>query len=223
MSNSLRYLETVIKKDALAAHKIAFISGPRQVGKTTMVRSIFASAGQAENYYSWDDDEFRALWLRSPKPLMEAKPEGGIFVFDEIHKHRAWKNKLKGLYDLYHEKHRFMVTGSARLDFYRKSGDSLQGRYFPYRLHPFTCGESDFIKPPPRTNWENAAQENFSLKNLEKFGGFPEPFLSQSEAKAARWRRLHLLHNFFRPHLLLLLHHPPLLYYQIDLPIFHLV
>ncbi len=187
-----RYLEDLIRNDALAVKKIAFISGPRQVGKTTLARSLLEKLeADSTSYYTWDDDEFRKVWTKSPKSILDGL-KSKYLVLDEIHKERTWKNKLKGLYDLYGEDYQFIVTGSARIDYYRKSGDSLQGRYFPYRLHPFTLCESPTVKLPPKTEWlENASPSIVNLDQLELLGGFPEPLWGQSEEKARRWRRLY--------------------------------
>ncbi|MBN2442291.1 MAG: DUF4143 domain-containing protein [Spirochaetales bacterium] len=48
---------------------------------------------------------------------------------------------IKGFYDTHKSEISFLITGSARLDYYRKGGDSLQGRYHYYRLHPFSLNE----------------------------------------------------------------------------------
>ncbi|MEI8348044.1 MAG: ATP-binding protein [Pseudomonadota bacterium] len=184
-----RYLDDLIIQDALQSHKIAFISGPRQVGKTTMAKSILKKFDQSENYYSWDDDEFRLAWIRSIKQLIQGKK---LAVFDEIHKDRAWKSKLKGLYDTLGEETKFIVSGSARMDYYRKSGDSLQGRYFPYRLHPFSLGEIPSLKKPPELSWEEGHRRpDFKLDDLLELSGFPEPLLGGNKGKAARWRKLY--------------------------------
>lgn len=183
-----RYLEKLIPEDALRERKIAFVSGPRQVGKTSMAQNILEAAGHENGYYSWDDDEFRKLWLKNPKSIFDSQ---SLLVLDEIHKDRQWKNRLKGLYDLYKNKAQIIVTGSARLDFYRKSGDSLQGRYFPYRLHPFSLNEQSTVSTPPETEWGGELKTNFEFEALLKLGGFPDPLFGQSESKAQRWRRLY--------------------------------
>lgn len=186
-----RYLQSQVLDDALATQKVAFINGPRQVGKTTMAESILQKVSQQKNYFTWDDDEFRKLWLKGAKELVKNLPKNSVVVFDEVHKDRNWKSKLKGLYDLFKKDVRFVVTGSARLDFYRKSGDSLQGRYIPYRMHPLTVGETSIVKPPPENEWEENWSANFSLDDLLKYGGFPEPFWMQSIDKVRRWQRLY--------------------------------
>lgn len=187
-----RYLEDLIIEDAMASHKIAFVSGPRQVGKTTLSKSILKRInGNVNQYFNYDDDEFRKVWIKSPKVLFEGETDL-CFGLDEIHKDRKWKNKLKGLFDIFGEEKQFLVTGSARLDYYRKSGDSLQGRYFPYRLHPFTAAESPKIKKPPTNSWdEKTSKIIVDINSLEKLSGFPEPLWGQNELKANRWRKLY--------------------------------
>lgn len=191
MQSFPRYLENVVPNDALSDRKIAFISGPRQVGKTHLASRILSQAGDEAKagYYNWDDDEFKKIWIQNPKILFHQK---NIVVLDEIHKDRAWKSKLKGLYDLFKDKTKIIVTGSARLDFYRKSGDSLQGRYYPYRLHPMSLNESGHIPLPPSENtWGGELKCHFDLDPLLELGGFPDPLFGQSAAKAQRWRRLY--------------------------------
>src|SRR5262249_22674366 len=90
-----RYLEKTLVDDALQFHKMAFISGPRQVGKSTLARHLLASA---QNYFSWDKQEFRRAWVRSPDEALRSR-EAGAIVLDELHKDRRWKTRLKGVYD----------------------------------------------------------------------------------------------------------------------------
>jgi predicted AAA+ superfamily ATPase len=196
-----RYIQQSIQDDALMSKKMAIITGPRQVGKTTMVQNILEEFSSNQNYFNFDDEEFRKIWIKNPKALIPNTPQS-LVAFDEIHKDRKWKNKLKGLYDLYGKSTNFVITGSARLDFYRKSGDSLQGRYFPYRLHPFTYGETSNYKGPPEKEWiENSQNSNSNSKNkhneiikindLINLGGFPEPLLGGNLSRAKRWQRLY--------------------------------
>src|SRR5512137_1164811 len=127
MLPSDRYLKTQIEKDLSA--KMVFVAGPRQVGKTTLARSL-PKAGRG--YLNWDIFEHREQILR------RELPPSGLWIFDEIHKYRGWRNLLKGLYDGRSAGQRILVTGSARLDLYRFGGDSLQGRYHLLRLHPLS-------------------------------------------------------------------------------------
>lgn len=146
---------------------MVFVAGPRQVGKTTLGRQLL---GRRQGYLSWDVAEDRERILR------RELPPAPLWVFDEVHKYRSWRNYLKGLYDGRATDQRILVTGSARLDYYRYSGDSLQGRYHFLRLHPLSVAELD-IK----------GKDDFQM--LLKLGGFPEPFLSGSAVEARRWTR----------------------------------
>ena len=179
-----RYLKKAIEKDALASQKIAFIGGPRQVGKTTLVKSMVAP----ENYFSYDNASFRKLWSRQPENLFNTCVAGPI-ALDEIHKDRIWKRKLKGLYDL-DPKQTYLVTGSARLDLYRKGSDSLLGRYIPYRLYPLTVAETE--NPPAPGDVLINKKPVIPWRDLLDLGGFPEPLFQGNKAKAMRWSRLRM-------------------------------
>jgi uncharacterized protein len=160
-----RYLLSQVRQDL--ARKMVFVAGPRQVGKTTLALSL---PGAATGYLSWDVAEHRECILKRELPSSQ------LWIFDEIHKYRSWRNLLKGLYDGRRPGQRILVTGSARLDFYRFGGDSLQGRYHMLRLHPFSAKEL-------------AIRTSAALGDLLRLGGFPEPFLSGSEVEARRWSR----------------------------------
>ena len=112
------------------AEKMIFLSGPRQIGKTTLVLQKLESLGQEHLYSNWDDPYVRREYTRNPhflKTKIASEKQKALIAFDEIHKHKQWKDILKGLYDLHHHEAQFIVTGSARLDYFRQSGDSLVG------------------------------------------------------------------------------------------------
>jgi len=150
--------------------KIVFIVGPRQVGKTWLAKNI---AGDLPNtvYLNYDRIEDRKIikreaWLKSTE----------LLILDELHKMPGWKNFLKGVFDTKPAHLKILVTGSARLDFMRQSGDSLAGRFFVHRLMPFSPAE---LSDTPYA------------ENIDRFllrGGFPEPFLTEDPADADRWR-----------------------------------
>jgi hypothetical protein len=165
MARFTRYLVPQLRKDL--ARKMVFVAGPRQVGKTTLALGLpRARAG----YLSWDGSRDRDRILRGELP------SGRLWAFDEIHKYRAWRRFLKGLYDARPRGQRILVTGSARLDFYRFGGDSLQGRYHLLRLHPLSVAELGI-------------DSRDGLDALLRLGGFPEPFFGGSEREARRWSR----------------------------------
>lgn len=181
-----RYLYPFILNDALSAHKMAFLSGPRQVGKTHLAKCCLKNSS---NYFNWDDVDFKKSWVKSPSATLENMAAGPV-VFDEIHKYKKWKTTLKGLYDRIGKEVPMIVTGSAKLDLYKRGGDSLLGRYLPYRLNPFTVAERNKNFPVPN-EWQSHPC-NFSIGDLLNLSGFPEPLLGGSQKKAKRWSRLRL-------------------------------
>ena len=146
---------------------MVFIAGPRQIGKTTLAKRFVTTK---DCYLNWDISNHREKILKHELPNSE------ILIFDEIHKYKSWRNYLKGIYDDIGEKTRILVTGSARLDYYKFSGDSLQGRYFFYRMHPLSVRELEI-------------HDSSEVLQLLKLSGFPEPFFSGSEKTARRWSR----------------------------------
>ena len=188
-----RYLEVSIQEDALQAGKMAFISGPRQVGKTTLGKRLLGSVAK-ENYFNWDDQAFRKSWVRDPVGSLASRDTGPVLL-DEIHKDRQWKSRLKGLYDLRGDDLSIIVTGSARLDLFRKGGDSLMGRYLPYRLHPFSVGERVGVAGPDQFPVDDpgaprSTGPSYPWDDLLELGTFPEPVLAGSRRRARRWSRL---------------------------------
>jgi predicted AAA+ superfamily ATPase len=179
-----RNLAEIIRDDALASRKVAMISGPRQVGKSTLGRSLLEDPGNA---YTWDDEGFRRAWSRDPVAALGGRGPGPVLL-DEVHKDRLWKRRLKGLYDLRGQDIPMVVTGSARLEVFRRGGDSMMGRYLPYRLHPFSVGEGKTAPEPDAVGERGKVRHAWG--DLLRLGGFPEPLLDGSEARARRWSRL---------------------------------
>jgi len=178
-----RALKTHIEADL--PKKMVFLGGPRQVGKTTLARQILEKAGGGE-YYLWDNYKDR-------KQMMRAEWPAGLttVVLDELHKFRKWKNWLKGEYDKHRDHLRVLVTGSARMDVYRRGGDSLQGRYHHYRLHPFTLNEmaGHFSKPVPFAELPFSDGDTSNAETLFRFSGFPEPLLTATDKEHRRWQK----------------------------------
>jgi hypothetical protein len=178
-----RYLKEIIVEDL--ADKMVFVGGPRQVGKTTLSTDIVSRHFKSYGYFNWDNRHDRKKIMASEWP-----GDAELLILDEIHKYKKWKTLLKGEYDKLKHVYKFLVTGSSRLDIYRRGGDSLQGRYHYFRLHPFSLAEilekRNRLKPFSEIvigHDDHAAE----LKGLMHYGGFPEPLLKQNARFLRRW------------------------------------
>jgi len=168
-----RYLTKYIQEDL--DKKIILLTGPRQTGKTTLSKMLKNNY----DYFNFDamDDRMslqQKSWDRSKE----------LVIFDELHKLKNWKSWLKGIYDTEGIPPSILVTGSAKLDTYRKVGDSLAGRFFQFRMHPLDIKEINTFLP--KESLEDA------LDKLLVFGGFPEPFLNGTARFYNRWKKSHL-------------------------------
>lgn len=191
-----RIYQELISQHLSTLRQMIFLMGPRQVGKTTI--SLEAAEEWVKHFYlNWDNPAEKLLFIEEGPgaiakqigldELLEEKP---VLIFDEIHKFAKWKNFLKGFFDLYEKKMKLIVTGSARLNIYKRGGDSLMGRYFYYRVHPLSVAEivspvliEEEIRPP-------APIEESDWEALLEHGGFPEPFIQRSKSFSRRLRAI---------------------------------
>jgi uncharacterized protein len=167
-----RYLSAPLRTDL--SRKILLLTGPRQCGKTTLAKSLLPDF----QYLNHDLAEHRLI-LRE-KSWDRTKP---LVIFDELHKMSKWKSWLKGIYDVEGIPPALLATGSARLSAFRKTGDSLAGRHFEYRLHPLDMKEAFQY---------SGLERDEIFRRLMQVGGFPEPFLNGSKAYYNRWKRSHI-------------------------------
>jgi predicted AAA+ superfamily ATPase len=182
----------------LSADKpMILMAGPRQAGKTTLAK-LLASGFANSAYCNWDISEDRVMLLRNPAffaEMIRRDDSRPLVVLDEIHKHRHWKNLVKGLYDRFSDQYTFLVTGSGRLDLYQRAGDSLAGRYLLFHLWPFTVSElgdanrrlKDFLADPLRVAVDRIQEMRSVWEQLEAVGHFPEPYLRGSTTSWRRW------------------------------------
>ncbi|OVE77038.1 hypothetical protein BVX98_03850 [bacterium F11] len=177
-----RYLTASIVEDL--KKKMVFVGGPRQVGKTTLAKTLVAAKFREIGYFNWDNTLERKRMMGSEWP-----GSAELIILDEIHKFKRWKRFVKGEYDSHKEKYKFLVTGSARMDLYRKGGDSLMGRYHYYLLHPFSLAEMNNTKCKSKPFRElQIERDGKGLDVLDKFGGFPEPLFEHNERTLRRWQ-----------------------------------
>lgn len=169
-----------------------FLTGPRQVGKTTLCRSLVESPA----YLNWDNQDHRTIILGGPERVSEAtgltslRASKPVVIFDEIHKYPRWKTFLKGFFDTYSDRVKIVVTGSSRLDIFNRGGDSLMGRYFSYRLHPLSAREVCIPEPAAGEIQNHHRIDDKAFDDLMRYGGFPEPFLKAETRFYNRWKRL---------------------------------
>ena len=167
-----RYLQSALREDL--HRKILLVTGPRQCGKTTLARMLVDDAA----YLNYDLAEHRQRLAARAWDRRKA-----LVIFDELHKMTGWKSWLKGVYDVEGIPPGLLVTGSANLSTFRKTGDSLAGRHFQFRLHPLDLREAvSYAQMSPAE----------ALSRLLTVGGFPEPFLNGSRRYYNRWRRSHI-------------------------------
>jgi hypothetical protein len=178
-----RYLTGPVFEDL--KEKMVFVGGARQVGKTTFAVDLLGKRFRSPAYFNWDNRSDRREIAASRWP-----GDADLIILDEIHKLRGWKGLVKGEFDKLKDRYKFLVTGSARLDVVRRGGDSLQGRYHYYRLHPFSLAELLGKFDAPRVFEEvsvAAASHSSEFQSLLEFGGFPEPLFRQSPRHLRRW------------------------------------
>lgn len=181
----MRYLNKYILEDLKS--KMVFIGWPRQVGKTTFSKEIAENNYSKYTYLNWDNTEHKRRILNQ-----EYDSESQLIIFDEVHKYSKWKNLIKWEYDIHKNKYDFLITWSARLDTYQKWWDSMLGRYYYYRLHPFSLAELLNIE----NDFSDSIELNFKdkfyndiLEELAIYGGFPEPLISKNQRTLRRWQK----------------------------------
>jgi uncharacterized protein len=194
-----RFYESIIQNHIEKYSQMIFISGPRQVGKTTIAKTFKTSE---KSYLNWDNTNHRKIILGDIFNYIESnllsiltktKP---CIIFDEIHKFKDWKNFIKGIYDQYKEDLTIIVTGSAKLDVYNKGGDSLMGRYFNYQIFPLSVHE--LLQQPYQKNLiqpQQVLNEKYWQALIQR-GGYPEPYLKNNDEFTSLWQKSRLSQLF---------------------------
>ena len=194
MENTLRLYDNILREHFASYRQMAFLSGPRQVGKTTLAKRF------ASDYLNWEEKRTRLLILKGAKAVgnelsLDGRFDSGkVVAFDEIHRYSKWKTFLKGFFDIYENCAKVIATGSAKMDVYKRGGDSMMGRYFPYRVHPFSVAELVDASIPDEKAVVRAPREipDSEWNALLAFGGFPEPFTNRQMRFLRKWRSLRM-------------------------------
>ncbi|MFV1976396.1 MAG: ATP-binding protein [Candidatus Scalindua sp.] len=195
MNNRTPYVK--IWQELERSKSMIFLAGPRQAGKTTLAK-IISDSFTNNLYFNWDIVAHRVSLLENPAffESVELKDQSTpLIVLDEIHKYKDWKNYLKGIFDQFQGRYKFLISGSGRLDFYQKGGDSLAGRYYLFHLWPFTISELGgqnrtivkFLKNPLHITMKKRDNLREIWIQLSVLSGFPEPYLSNKITTYRRW------------------------------------
>ena len=194
METQKRLYDALLTEHLATHRQMAFVTGPRQVGKTTTCRR------HANAYANWDSVDDREVVLAGPERLIaqfqldHLAKTVPVVLLDELHKYPRWKQFLKGFFDTHADRVRIIVTGSSRMDVYRRGGDSLMGRYFLYRMHPFSVAETlaQDLPHPQRIVRAPTKVSAADFEALWNHGGYPEPFLKRDQRFSRRWQTLRL-------------------------------
>lgn len=190
-----RIYESLFVDHLRSNRQMLFVSGPRQVGKTTLAKLVLPEG----RYFNYDRTSDALLFAKGPDGLAQTlafdqpAAQATAVIFDEIHKYRQWKRFMKGFFDVYGERVKIVATGSARMDVYRRGGDSLMGRYFGYRVHPLTLGELASAEVDLEALLQSP--KNLTAVDVERlleYGGYPEPFLNGTRRFYTRWQNSRL-------------------------------
>jgi len=199
-----RFLDEIAYSD-IFSRQMRFVAGPRQSGKTTSARLQLDAMRCGMFYYNWDRREIRERYRKEgdffSRDLLNMPPAGRAWAcFDEIHKAPKWKNILKDFFDTHQDKASFIVTGSARLDMFRRAGDSLAGRYFLFKMNPLLIAEMAGRKYKdilPEDNPQAYVEKMIAGKSgaqrimddMLRFSSFPEPLMSGNEIFSKKWHQ----------------------------------
>lgn len=183
--------------------KLLIVSGPRQVGKTFLSQKWLSEKSCEDLYFNWDDEKTRRQHRQDPhffESLARQKKIKPRIVFDEIHKISQWKTLLKGYYDRFKSDFDFLVTGSARLEMFNRSGDSMLGRYHLLHLNPLLPHEVYGKRKKIKVRFSSSAQNMLHyleesplpqdiFTQLWHFSGFPAPLMKGSQRALRLWQR----------------------------------
>lgn len=160
------------------------LTGPRQVGKTTLAHQIVAEWGNEAKYLDLEKPTDRRL-LHDPVAYLSGHIDQ-LIVLDEIHRTPEIFQVLRGQIDerrrLGKGYGRFLILGSASMSLLRQSSESLAGRISYVELVPLTLREVLFHEAT------STKQQSAELDRLWLRGGFPPSYLYTDEDVSVQWR-----------------------------------
>lgn len=178
MKNIKRNIQSDIES-SLFKGKVVVIQGPRQVGKTTLVKELllkYSGTNNERGYINCDIIEnVKSLSTTDPQKLRDFLGSGNFFVIDEAQKVKNIGLILKILVDTYPEI-QIVATGSSSFALSAQIGEPLVGRMFKYVLYPLSIKEIT----------DNSGQEKLqdsALESLLIYGSYPEIITGKAESK----------------------------------------
>jgi uncharacterized protein len=205
-----RRLEKVIV-DIKKSEKNLFITGPRQAGKTTLLKELLPVKLDKKLYYlNFDDPDVRTDLHQNAVEKLSRLPGQGI-IFDEVQKFPFIFDVIKILIDTQKEKS-FLLTGSSRVLMLKNIQESLAGRIGMWTLFPFSFSElfgdntdifldeilhhPETLENPPVRSLDETMERKRRLPVHKLWGGFPVIHNLESDEERFRW-----LDNYRKTHL----------------------
>ena len=162
-----KYIHRDIEKTIEEAAKyfpVITVTGPRQSGKTTMLRTMFPSM----KYYTLEDIATRDFAIEDPIRFLEQHPEG--MILDEVHNAPDLLSYIQGIVDE-HPDRKFIISGSSNFALLKKVSQSLAGRSGVFELLPLSLSETKNLT------------ENLSTDELLLNGLYPAIYSGKNIAK----------------------------------------
>jgi predicted AAA+ superfamily ATPase len=163
-----RELSAAIRQALRRSRAVALV-GPRQVGKTTLARSLLPP--ESPRYFDLESPVDLAR-LEQPMTALELVAGSGLVVIDEVQRRPDLFPTLRVLIDRINRPGQYLLLGSASPHLLRQSSESLAGRLEVIEVHPLALAEVG----------------TSALDELWSRGGFPLSFTAASDEDSRRWR-----------------------------------
>lgn len=165
-----RQRELHLLRCLLRRHRVVGIIGARQVGKTTLARTLARSWPKPTHFFDLEDPDDLA---RLGEPMLALKKLQGLVVIDEVQRYPDLFPILRVLVDRPRSPGRFLILGSASPDMLQQTSETLAGRIFYHHLGGFSLDEIG----------------NLRYSRLWSRGSLPRSYLARSDAQSMEWRR----------------------------------
>jgi predicted AAA+ superfamily ATPase len=170
---------------------VVLINGPRQSGKTTLVKEYSPSL----SYYTLDDDNILNAAKQDPVGFIQGIDKA---IIDEIQRAPELLRAIKLSVDQHRQPGRFLLTGSANLLTLPKIGDSLAGRMEILTLLPLSLAEmgrreSLFLSYAKNQSWpQQVPSEQLEIISRVLTGGYPEMLMRPDLARRSAWAKSYI-------------------------------